>query len=221
MLAITLLVVSLAVADSINPVTIAIAIYLGSTRDPRRRLASYAAGVFAVYLAGGLLLVLGPGALLRAAAEGSHTRGFHLGSLLIGLLVIALAMVLWVRRRRWTRLRLPEWALRTESSFALGAAVTALDLLTAFPYFGAIGAIVSSDLALPGQVVLLVVFNALYVLPLVAVLVAHSLFGERAEAFLARGREAIERFSPAVLTLLTLAAGVALVVRGANGLADS
>ena len=73
-LAITLLVVSLAVADSINPVTIAIAIYLGSTRDPRRRLASYAAGVFAVYLAGGLLLVLGPGALLRAAVEGSHTR---------------------------------------------------------------------------------------------------------------------------------------------------
>jgi cytochrome c biogenesis protein CcdA len=130
-------------------------------------------------------------------------------------------MVLWVRRRRWTRRRLPEWALRTESSFALGAAVTALDLLTAFPYFGAIGVIVSSDLALPGQVVVLVVFNALYVLPLVAVRVADSLFGERAEAVLARGREAIERLSPAVLTLLTLAAGIALVVRGANGLADS
>jgi cytochrome c biogenesis protein CcdA len=220
-LAITLLVISLAVADSINPVTIAIAIYLASTRDPGRRLAGYTAGVFAVYLAGGLLLVVGPGGLLRAAAEGSHTRAFHLGSLLIGLLVIALAIALWVRRRRWTRLRLPEWALRTESSFALGAAVTALDLPTAFPYFGAIGAIVSSDLALPGQVVLLVVFNALYVLPLVAVLVAHSLFGERAETFLARAREAIERFSPAVLTLLTLAAGIALVVRGANGLADS
>jgi hypothetical protein len=42
-LAITLLVVSLAVADSINPVTIVIAIYLASTRDPGRRLASYAA----------------------------------------------------------------------------------------------------------------------------------------------------------------------------------
>ncbi len=44
----------------------------------------------------------------------------------------------WVKRRRWTRLRLPEWALRTQSSFGLGASVTALDLLTAFPYFGAI-----------------------------------------------------------------------------------
>jgi hypothetical protein len=49
-LAITLLVVSLGVADSINPVTIAIAIYLASTRDPQRRLAAYTAGVFAVYV---------------------------------------------------------------------------------------------------------------------------------------------------------------------------
>jgi cytochrome c biogenesis protein CcdA len=212
-------VASLALADSINPVTIAIAIYLASTRDPQRRLARYAAGVFAVYLAGGLVLVLGPGVLLRAAVEGSHRRGFHLASLLIGSLVIGLAIVLWAKRRRWTRLGLPQRLLTTESSFALGAAVTALDLPTAFPYFGAIGAIVSSDLAIPGQVVLLVVFNALYVLPLVAVLLARSLFGERAEAFLARASESIERLSPAVLTLLTLAAGIALVVRGANGLA--
>ena len=48
-LAITLLVVSLGVANSINPVTIAIAIYLASTRDPQRRLAA-TPGVFAVYV---------------------------------------------------------------------------------------------------------------------------------------------------------------------------
>ena len=73
----------------------------------------------------------------------------------------------------------------------------------------AIGAIVSSNLALPGQVVLLAVFNALYGLPLAAILVTHSLFGERAETFLTRARETIERLSPVVLTVLTLAAGVA------------
>ena len=62
-------------------------------------------------LTGGLLLLVGPGVLLRAAAEGSHARGFHLACLLTGSLVIVLAMALWVNRRCWTRLRLPEWAL--------------------------------------------------------------------------------------------------------------
>lgn len=56
-------------------------------------------------------------------------------------------------------------------------------------------------------------------LPLVALLIAHSLFGERVEAQLARAREAIERLSPVVLTILTPGAGIVLVVRGANGLA--
>ena len=215
----TLLVVSLGVTDSINPVTIAIAIYLAATPDPLRRLAGYAAGVFTTYLAGGLILVVGPGELLRTAVAGSHTRGFELASLLIGSLVIVLAIVLWMGRRRLTRVTLPAWALQAHSSFALGAGVTAVDLLTAFPYFGALGAIVSSGLNLVEQVLLLVVFNALYVLPLLAVMVAHALYGERAEAFLARGRATIERLSPVVLSLLTLGAGVALVVRGVSGLA--
>jgi cytochrome c biogenesis protein CcdA len=219
MVGITLLVASLGLADSINPITIAIAIYLASTPTPQRRLAAYATGVFAVYFAGGLVFVLGPGELLQAAEAGSRTRAFYLGSVLIGSAVILLAIVLWVRRRRWTRLRLPRWALRTKSSFALGAAVTALDLLTAFPYFAAIAAIVTSGLTLPAQVLLLVMFNVLYVLPLAVVVVADSLFGVRAEVFLARAREAIERLSPVVLTILTLAAGIALVFRGANGLA--
>jgi hypothetical protein len=47
-LAITLLVASLAVADSVNPVTVAVAVYLSATPDPVRRLAGFATGVFVV-----------------------------------------------------------------------------------------------------------------------------------------------------------------------------
>lgn len=76
--------------------------------------------MFTTYLTGGLLIVLGPGELLRAAAEGANTRGFHLASVLIETLVMALAILLWVRRRRWSRLSLPAWALRPESSLRSG-----------------------------------------------------------------------------------------------------
>ena len=221
MLAITLLVLSLGLADSINPVTIAVAIYLASTPDPQRRLAAYTVGVFTVYLAGGLVLVVGPGVLLRTATQSGDTRAVYLASLVIGVVVVALAIALWANRRRWTGLELPDRALKTESSFWLGAAMTALDLPTAFPYFGAIGAIVSSDLALPAQLALLLAFNVLYVLPLVAILLARSLFGVRAEAALARARDAVERLAPVVLSLLTFALGVVLVVHGASGLERS
>jgi len=220
-LAITLLVLSLGLADSINPVTIAVAIYLASTPDPQRRLAGYTVGVFAVYLAGGLVLIVGPGVLLRTATQGRDTRAVHLASLVIGVVVIALAIALWANRRRWAGRQLPDWVLRTESSFWLGAAMTALDLPTAFPYFGAIGAVVSSDLALPAELVLLIAFNVLYVLPLVVVLLARPLFGVRAEAALARIRDAVERLAPVVLSLLTFALGVVLVIHGASGLEGS
>jgi hypothetical protein len=80
---------------------------------------------------------------------------------------------------------------------------------------------VSSDLALPGQVVLLAVFNALYVLPLAAILVTHSLFGERAETFLTRARETIERLSPGSADGAHARGRGCLVVHGANGLAGS
>jgi cytochrome c biogenesis protein CcdA len=187
MLALTLLVASLAVADSVNPVTLVIAVYLASTPEPRRRLAGFAIGVFLTYLVGGAVLVLGPGELLRTAVHGSRTSGFHVASVVTGAVVIALAGVLWALRERFTRRRLPVSPPSPGSALALGAGVTVIDLPTALPYFAAIGAIVSSDAGLLGQLLLLVLFNALYVLPLAAVLAAHSVFGERSEAFLARG----------------------------------
>ena len=47
-----LFVLSIGLADSINPVTIAVALYLASTPRPVGRLANFAAGVFALYAAG-------------------------------------------------------------------------------------------------------------------------------------------------------------------------
>ena len=65
-----LFVLSIGLADSINPVTIAVALYLASTPRPVGRLANFAAGVFALYTAGGLLLLFGPASLLRLATHG-------------------------------------------------------------------------------------------------------------------------------------------------------
>ena len=63
----TLLVASIALADSLNPSTIVPAIWVASS--PRAHLVSFASGVFGTYLAGGLVLVFGPGPVLIAGAD--------------------------------------------------------------------------------------------------------------------------------------------------------
>jgi hypothetical protein len=75
-----------------------------------------------------------------------------------------------------------------------------------------------ADVGLVGQLALLVMFNALYVLPVCGILLLRLLTGERSAALLARASGLIERFAPFVLVGLALALGVGLVVRGASGL---
>ena len=218
MLALVLLVTTLALADSVNPVTIVVAVYLASTRAPRRRLAAFATGVFTVYLLGGAAILFGPGELLRDSLHGARIPGLHVASLIAGLAAIALGAGLWLRRRRLGAAQLPARALAPGSAFALGAAVTTLDLPTALPYFGALAAITGSELAATGELALLVLFNLLYVLPLLAVLGAHALLGARIEPRLARLRGHAERLALPLLAALTAAAGVGLAAHGAHGM---
>ena len=159
MLEALLLVSSLGLADSINPVTIVIAIYLASTPRPRRRLMGLALGVFTVYLVAGAALLLGPGELAREALAGMEVPGTDYALLASGAVALLIAWVLWSRRKRWEGARPPEWALRPKSDFLIGAAATAFDLPTAFPYFGAIAVIAGEGLSLPVQMLLLGLFN--------------------------------------------------------------
>ena len=57
------IVISIGLADSLNPTTIAPALYLASGERPRERVTEFTLAVFAVYLVGGLMIALGPGQL--------------------------------------------------------------------------------------------------------------------------------------------------------------
>jgi hypothetical protein len=218
MLAVAILVASLGIVDSLNPVTILVAVYLGSTREARRPLTGFVIGVFSVYLVGGLVLVLGSGERSDMALAGVDTPWADFVALAAGATAMIVASLLWVRRRRWGHPRLPDRALHPGSTLALGAAMTAVDLPTAFPYFGAIGVIVGSGVSLVAELLLLVMFNVLYVLPPVLVLAAHVVFGGRCESALSPARGAIERYAAPLLAAATLAVGCVLFVRGASGL---
>jgi cytochrome c biogenesis protein CcdA len=208
----------LGLVDSLNPATIAVGVLLATTERPLGRMAGYIAGIFSVYLAGGLILTLGPGSLLRKALDRPESTALDVAFLVAA--AAAFAFGVWVFLHRDVEAKLPDVAVRPGSAVALGAGMTAVDLPTAFPYFAAILAILGEDLANSTEVALVVLFNLMYVVPLVVIAVAAALLGERAPSFLTRVRAFVTRWSPVLLALLSVAAGGVLLFKGVTGLAS-
>jgi cytochrome c biogenesis protein CcdA len=215
------LMISIGLADSINPSTIAPALYLASRKRPAAHVAQFTLAVFLVYLAGGCLIALGPGALVRDLVTDVHVRSDirYTGEIVAGLLLIAAAVMVWRRRDRMVARGMPGANPRQRSSAWLGASITAVELPTAFPYFAAIAAVVGSGLGVVRGFVLLVVFNLCFVLPLIGLEVILLVAGEGTERVLARCRRFIGRRWPHLLVGLLSLIGTVAIVFGATGLA--
>jgi len=216
-LALVALAVSVGIADSLNPSTIAPALYLATGVDASRRLLHFTLGVFTVYLAGGIVLVLGPGHALLSMVARPGRRETHLIELALGGVALAVAVVLWLRRDGVARRVLAHERRTAGSSFALGAAITSIELPTAFPYFAVVAAVVGSDQSLTRQLVLIVVFNAAFIAPLAAITALRRLAGPRAERPLASVRARLDRHTGALVAGVTAVLAVALLLVGAVG----
>lgn len=217
MLALLALVASIALADSVNPSTVVPALFYATGARPRAALAGFAAGVFAVALAGGVLVLLGGRELVESLLPdvGDATR--HRLEVAGGAALIALAAGVWLTARhaadRTPRPRAGRWW----SAPMLGAAIMLVELPTAFPYFAAIAAIAASDQAFGAQVALVALYDALFVMPVVAILAARSLAGERAGRLLESLRDWTQRHAAAVLAGTLAAVGVACLTAGLAG----
>jgi cytochrome c biogenesis protein CcdA len=215
------LMISIGLADSLNPSTIAPALFLASGERPRLRVAEFTLAVFVVYLIGGALIALGPGALIRQALPDLDVIRTvrYTAEIVAGVLLLAGAAIIWRRRHRMVARGLPASGGGRRSSILLGATITAVELPTAFPYFAAIAAVVGSGLGPMRELSLLVVFNLCFVLPLLGILATLVLAGESADRLLSRGRRYLERRWPHILCGLILVVGVLAILFGAVGLA--
>ena len=217
MLDLIALVVSIGIVDSLNPSTIGPAAYLATARDAQTSLIGFALGVFGTNLAAGLVLTLGPGQLLLSAIPHVSRHTKHLIELGLGVVALVLAIVLWRRRERVARTVRIGQLPRGRSSLALGAGIIAVELPTAFPYFAVIAAIVDSDVNVPTQIALLVLFNALFVGPVVAIAVMRRLAGPRANRWLDIVRQRIDERAGELLAVVLLAAAIVLITVGGIG----
>jgi cytochrome c biogenesis protein CcdA len=216
------LVITIGLADSLNPSTVGPALFLASGAAPRRAVLRFTFGVLVVEALGGLLIVLGPGEALLALLPhpGATTR--YILETIAGAVMLIGAPAVWQARRwtgRWQHKREDAPRMRgARSPGLLGATITVVDLPTAFPYFAAIAAIVGSGLSLPQRIIALLVYDACFVLPLLGILAVLWLTPDRAARILTGIRDYLRRHWPVLLAVVALVAGMFVLALGITGL---
>ncbi len=215
------IVISIGLADSLNPSTIAPALYLATGERGRERVAEFTFAVFAVYFLGGAAIAVGAGQLIRSLLPHPRHHIANIVEVAVGVAMISAAGMLWRHRHRLALREPPDFDPHGRSSWLLGASIVAFELPTAFPYFAAIAAIVGADVDAPGDLLLLMLFNLCFVLPLLGILATLTFAPDRSDRLLCAGRGFLQRHWPSVFAGLALVAGVFVVLLGVTGLGAS
>lgn len=211
-----LAVMAIALPDSLNPSLIVAAVYLALGQHPFRRTLGFTIAAFVVTLAGGLAIALGLGDLiLSLLPKPSKTVKWEILTA-VGVGLMCGGVVIFWRRDSLADSEPPSGRQPTGggSAILMGAGIAGVEFLTAFPYFAAIAMVVSSSQSLAAKTFLIILYNVIYVLPLVAIVIVCAVMGERGGRRLAPVGDWIAMRWPLVVAPLAGVAGLALTVYG-------
>lgn len=214
------IVVSIGLADSMNPSTIAPGLYLALGERARTDVIQFTFGVFAVNFVGGAVIALGPGQVILHLLPHPHATAKHILETVAGVVMLIAAGVLWGKRRSLRRRALPSPSAQGKSAILLGATISAVELPTAFPYFAAIAAIVGSGVGTVSQLFALALYNIAFTLPLILMIVVLEFADDKAKRIIESGRDWLQAHWPTLVAALALVAGVFVTLLGVTGLAS-
>lgn len=201
---------ALALVDSINPSAIVVTLYLLSRERATTQVAVYIGSIFSTYLLLGVLMMSGLAALLPSIAQIFSGRiGFILQA------CVGLAMLVYALRAPRAAAPAPQPAASTYAALAmLGVTVTTMELPTAVPYFGAIALLTASELTMATWLPLLILYNAIFVLPPILLVAGHLAFGKRMEAKYAALRDRLQAGARETMLWIFGLVGGAMFVTG-------
>jgi hypothetical protein len=218
--ALALAVIGIALPDSLNPTLIVGALYEALAARPFGRTLAFTLAAFLVTLGGGLVLAVGLGDLIVALLPKPSRTVKWAVMTGVGAVLVAGAAALWWKRNSVAESEPPsQRALTTPSGtggspFLIGAGIAGVEFLTAFPYFAAIAMDVGASVSTGSKLFLLLLYNVIYVLPLIAIVVVCGITGERGARRLAPVGDWIAMRWPVVVAPLIAAVGVALTAYG-------
>jgi cytochrome c biogenesis protein CcdA len=215
MLKLALTVVAIALPDCINPSLIGGELFVAMGSHPRRRSIAFTLGVLAVTFGFGLAFALGLGDLILSLVPRPGASVKYALITAAGAALVLGGSVIWIRRQALTSSADQNADRRSHGSPALlGAGLAGFELLTAFPYFAAIALIIGSGVSNASKLFLLLLYCAVYALPLIGIAVAFAVMGERAEAILRPVGDWLLSHWPVIVGPLTLVIGLAVLAFG-------
>jgi cytochrome c biogenesis protein CcdA len=218
MLALISLIVSIGLADSIDPAMIVPALHFGSRPHGGRRVAGFALGVFTVNLVGGVAIALGPGRFLLQLSPHPGERTTHRLELAGAALLLAAAIVL-VRRHPAEHGEGRLQRRLDRASPLVGGTIALVELPTAVPYFVIIAAVIRSHVGTPATIALLATYQLIYLAPVLAI----AILSRRAFRFHGswsgvRVRSFLTRYENRAIAAVLCALALILLVLGSGGL---
>jgi hypothetical protein len=219
-------IIILALIDSLNPSTIAAQILLLALKKPVSRVISFILGTFVMYIAFGFVIIF---------ILGEPIKGFfyELGStdylilLAIGIALIAVGTILGLKRyigkegrsksEGYVKKALaPMMAmlktLNPVHTFFFGMASTAFDLPTSAFYFVALASLLEAGVGPFETTSLLILYNLLYILPLIVILLIYMIARDRSGPLMNRINKLIGEWSGRLVISILICIGVILVV---------
>lgn len=209
MLSLFAVIISIALLDSLNPVTIAVHIYLLGTPQPRIRTLTFIAGIFLAYFSGGLILLLGLNSILMYLAN-LPDQIWYSAQAVVALALIGFAVYLWRGTSDGSEPVQPA-SLHPINTFWLGFAATLSDLPTAIPYIAALERMLQAKLSVWWLLGATAFYNLIYILPLLILLGLYFVLGTRGVATLQSINRFISKWSPPVLAILCALTGLVLL----------
>lgn len=219
MLAVLTLIVSIGLADSIDPAMIIPALYFAASPRGARGVAGFASGVFVVNLVGGVAIALGPGRFLLDLVPHPGPTVTHALELVAGGCLLVAAVLLWRRRRQSDQPPGDHERLRHAAPL-VGATVAMAELPTAVPYFVIIAAVVRSHAGVASTIALLAAYQLIYLAPVLAIAVLTERTSRSHEAWRGESiRAFVARYQNRLIATILFVVALVLLALGAYGIA--
>ncbi|MGK7377654.1 GAP family protein [Planococcus sp. 1R117A] len=216
--------IGLGIIDSLNPFTISAQAVLQALVKKTHHIWYYILGTFISYFIGGLLVIYGMDKVFSAFYR--HVMAAYSGVIFsveitvgIGLVFLG-AFLLYKRKTVSPASKTKEKEIAPPKSVApvflliLGASNTIGDLPTAIPYLIFIAQLVEASISMGSVLFLLLVYNVIYILPLVLLFFLYLFNRDKVDNFIGKFRKKATKISEWAAIVVPITAGLFLGIHG-------
>ena len=211
----------IAVLDAASVIPVAIvpmAVFLATAR-PYLTSSGYVAGIFLPYVGFGVVIAFGLGWVIGGLNTWFQRFYAEPNAMELLLQVVLGLAAVWFGARMLSEpsqraVDKPQPEATPAEAFALGAGTILVGLPGALPYFAAIDQVLRADLNPGSNVIALIYYNVVIVLPLAAMILLHVFMGAASRPLFERISAFSARWGGRAFALLLLAFGALFVVDG-------